>query len=176
MKDLTPPDVFLAEIERHKKILFKVSHLYCRNEPDRQDLMQDILVQLWRSFARFDARSKFSTWMYRVALNVAISWRRGQGRQAQGAVPLTDIALESRVMNERSDETPMELRLLLRELLERLSEFDRALILLYLEGHDHDSIGDVLGISNTNVATRIGRIKQKLRREVATPLTNGERR
>ena len=70
----------------------------------------------------------------------------------------------------------MEMRLLLGQLLEKLGEFDRALILLYLEGHDHDAIGEVLGISNTNVATRMSRIKQKLRREFAAPLTNGDQR
>ncbi len=176
MTDQIPHGAFLAELDAHRKILFKVAHLYCANEADRQDLMQDILIQLWRSFGRFDGRSKFSTWMYRVALNVAISWRRGQRRGLQGSVPLTDAALQNRVIDERSEETPMEVRLLLGELLERLGEFDRALILLYLEGHDHDSIGEVLGISNTNVATRIGRIKQRLRREVAAPPTNGDRR
>lgn len=170
-----PPEPFLAEIERHKKILFKVAYLYCANEADRQDLIQDILIQLWQSFGRFDGRSRFSTWMYRVALNVAISWRRGQSRRLQNSVPLTEAALQNRLMDERPEETPMEMRLLLGQLLERLGEFDRALILLYLEGHDHDAIGDILGITNTNVATRMSRIKQRLRREFAVPLTPGDK-
>lgn len=103
--------------------------------------------------------------MYRVALNVAISWRRDQRRRPSTAVSLTDTALESRLMVERPDQTPIEVRLLLGQLVQRLGEFDRALVLLYLEGHDHDAIAQTLGISNTNVATRLGRIKQKLRQE-----------
>lgn len=175
MTSLDPTERFLAEIENHKKVLYKVAYLYCANEADRQDLVQDILIQLWRSFGRFDGRSKFSTWMYRVALNVAISWRRGLRRQGQNAVPLTDAALEHRLIKERPEEPPMEIRLLLGELLQKLGELDRALVLLYLEGHNHDAISEILGISNTNVATRMSRIKLKLRREVAAaPTTNGD--
>lgn len=177
MTPLDSSEPFLAEIENHKKILYKVAYLYCTQAADRQDLIQEILIQLWRSFGRFDGRSKFSTWMYRVALNVAISWRRGQRLPFRDTVPLTDAALENRVMEERPEERSIEVRLLLGELLQKLGELDRALALLYLEGHDHDTIGEILGISNTNVATRMSRIKQKLRREVtAAAETNGDRK
>jgi RNA polymerase sigma-70 factor (ECF subfamily) len=165
----------MAEIERYKKILFKVAYLYCANEADRQDLMQDITIQLWRSFERFDGRSRLSTWMYRVSLNVAISWGRARRRHVGGAVPLTDVALENRLIVEQSAEASMEVRILLAELLQKLDGMDRALALLYLEGYDHADIGETLGITTTNVATRLSRIKQKLRQAVADPPpTQGE--
>lgn len=167
MTTLHSPEPFLAEIERHKRILFKVAYLYCANEADRQDLMQDITIQLWRSFERFDGRSRFSTWMYRVSLNVAISWRRARRRHVEGAVPLTDIALENRLIVEQSPEASMEVRILLGELLQKLDGMDRALALLYLEGYDHAEIGETLGITATNAATRLSRIKQKLRQAAA---------
>jgi RNA polymerase sigma-70 factor (ECF subfamily) len=176
MSTLHSPEPFLAQIETHKKILFKVAYLYCANEADRQDLMQDILIQLWRSFGRFDGRSRFSTWMYRVSLNVAISWRRARRRHVEGAVPLTDIALEKRLIVEQSPEASMEVRVLLAELLQKLDGMDRALALLYLDGYDHADIGETLGITITNVATRLSRIKQKLRRAIADePPTQGDR-
>ena len=177
MTPLQSPEPFLAEIERHKKILFKVGYLYCANEADRQDLIQDITIQLWRSFEKFDGRSRFSTWMYRVSLNVAISWRRARRRHVEGAVPLTDIALENRLIVEQSAEASMEVRILLGELLQKLDGMDRALALLYLEGYDHAAIGETLGITTTNAATRLSRIKQKLRQTVAEePQTQGDQK
>ncbi len=83
-------DRFLTQVEEHKRILYKVANAYCANQDDRQDLIQEIVLQLWRSFDRFDGRSKFSTWMYRVAMNVAISAARSQTRRIQDALPLDE--------------------------------------------------------------------------------------
>jgi RNA polymerase sigma-70 factor (ECF subfamily) len=152
---------FLGELEAHKKILYKVARIYCGNPTDREDLMQETVIQLWCSFERFAGQSRFSTWMYRVALNVAISWVRTQ-HHARRTVSLDDEVLDTTLVDEASDDLPPEVGVFLKQLLNGLNELDRALILLYLEGHDHDTIADILGISSTNVATKIGRIKQKL--------------
>ena len=170
MAQNTPHDAnqqrFLAELETHKKILYKVSRIYCAQTADRQDLVQEMVIQLWRSFDKFDGRSKFSTWMYRVALNVALTWVRGQ-HQARNTVSIDEEILDTSLIDEASDAMPPEVGVFLNQLLNQLQELDRALILLYLEGHDHETIADILGISNTNVATKIGRIKQKLQQQFA---------
>ena len=149
-------------MERHKGILFKISYAYGRTREDREDLAQEIVVQLWRSFERFDERQRFSTWMYRVALNVAISFHRREATRAKHLVvteaPLLDIAVEPAQMPENVARA--------YELIEGLEALERALMLLYLEGHSHREIGEVLGISETNAATKLSRIRQRLRRSV----------
>jgi RNA polymerase sigma factor (sigma-70 family) len=151
---------FLAELEAHKRILYKVASSYCANATERQELTQEITAQLWRSFPRFDGRSQFSTWMYRVALNVAISFVRDQRRHAGRTVALDEAVLE--IPAAAVDDNQR----LVDELLGRLDELERALIVLYLDGHDHATIGDILGISTSNVATKINRIKQRLQKDV----------
>jgi RNA polymerase sigma factor (sigma-70 family) len=148
-------------LEEHRKILYKVASSYCRNPTDRQDLVQEIVVQLWRSFDRYDDRYKFSTWMYRIALNVAISFYRSEARRSRNTVPAEDFILE--IADNRNSAEPDDNLQLLRQFIEQLDEFDRALIILYLDGNSYDTIAEVLGISETNVGTKISRIKQKLR-------------
>src|SRR5262245_57519005 len=101
-------DGFLALLEAHKGILYKVASAYSRNAEDRSDLVQDIVVQLWRSFDRFDDRFRFSTWMYRIAMNVAISFYRGETRRVRDVVPLEEFGLEiggaDRAMTEASQD------------------------------------------------------------------------
>lgn len=155
---------FLALLDEHKKILYKVAGSYSRSPEDRQDLEQEIVAQLWRSFGRYDESYKFSTWMYRIALNVAISSYRSESRRARSTVPAGESVLE--IADPRAAEPDPELQIL-RRLIAQLDELDRALILLYLDGNRHDTIAEILGISETNVGTRIGRIKDRLRRDAA---------
>jgi RNA polymerase sigma-70 factor (ECF subfamily) len=153
---------FVALVDEHRKILYKVAGAYCRGEADRADLAQEIVGQLWRSFPRYDERFRFSTWMYRIALNVAISFHRGESRRLRRVVPAEDSILQ--VAAEEPE--PHDERLAqLRAFIDQLGEMDRALIILYLDGHRHATIAEILGISETNVGTRIGRIKQRLRRD-----------
>ncbi len=154
---------FLRLLEEHKRILYKVASVYCTGVEDRRDLVQEMVIQLWRSFPRYDDRLKFSTWMYRIAMNVAISFLRGEGRRTRDTVALEqidviDTAAADRVMGEAGDDVR-----LLRQLVSQLDEMSRALILLYLEGYNHAEIAEILGISATNVGTRINRIKNRLR-------------
>ena len=155
---------FLTLLDEHKKILYKIASSYCRDLEDRRDLEQEIVAQLWRSFGRYDESYKFSTWMYRIALHVAISFHRSESRRSRGTVPAGESVLE--IADPRGAEPDAGLQVL-RQLIAQLDELDRALILLYLDGNRYDTIAEILGISETNVGTKINRIKQRLRRDAA---------
>ena len=163
MTAMAAQDRFLALLEEHGKILFKVANSYCRNKEDRQDLIQEIVVQLWRSFDRYDERYRFSTWTYRIAMNVAISFYRSQSRRTD-TVPVDASMLEIVAAAPEAEEVPEEIRQL-HEFIGRLDEINRALMILYLDGNSYDTIAEILGISTTNVATKISRIKDRLRRD-----------
>ncbi len=155
---------FLARIDRHRAILFKVANAYCRNQADREDLAQETIVQLWRSYGRFDERARFATWMYRIALNVAISFARSERRKRRGLVPAGTTILEDLPAPEEAEN---DARLdVVRELIDWLAPLDRAVMVLYLDDRPYAEIADILGISQTNVATKIGRIKERLKRGV----------
>lgn len=166
-------DQFLNLLDEHRRILFKIARSYCRNAADREDLIQEMIVQLWRSFASYDPRRRFTTWMYRVALNVAISHMRSESRRPRETVPLEGPILEVAATPPESAALEDDLRQLQQRIGE-LDPLDRALMILYLDGNPHDAIADVLGISPSNVGTKIGRIKQRLRR--AFDRTNEERK
>ena len=143
-------------LQQHTGILHKVTRAYCRDQHDREDLVQEIVLQLWRSFRNYDPALRFSTWMYRIAMNVAISRYRGA---RTSAVPLEEaVALPAVDGGSDPDETR-----LLYDLIRGLDELNRALIVLYLDGHSHAEISTVLGLTTTNVATRINRVKEQLR-------------
>jgi RNA polymerase sigma factor (sigma-70 family) len=163
-KPMTAPALqerFQTLVDGHKKILYKVCNSYCRNRDDREDLAQEIVVQMWQSFASFDKRYQFSTWMYRIALNVAISFYRRENTRSRHV--LSDELQMLNAVDETATQTP-DLQVLY-ELIERLEPLNKALVLLYLDGNSHLEIADVLGISETNVATRIGRLKESMRHE-----------
>lgn len=154
---------FLNLLEQHKKILFKVANLYCRNRADFADLVQEIVLQAWRSFDRYDHSRPFSTWLYRIGLNVAISAYRAETRRSRTIVPADESIVEIAAPSSEAAELEAQLRLL-HNLIGQFGELDKALVLLYLDGISYNVIGEILGISVTNVGTRINRIKQKLQR------------
>lgn len=163
---------FTALLHEHRKIVFKVAGLYSRSNADRDDLAQEIAAQLWRSFDRYDvARAKFSTWMYRIALNVAISQAR-RWPDTGRFEPLDAHHLETVGGGEPPAE-PDERLAALHVFIAQLDPLNRALILLYLEDRSYAEMADILGISETNVATKIGRIKQKLRGQITAAETTG---
>ena len=156
---------FIARLEKHQRILFKVAYMYCRDRDDRQDLVQEMLIQVWRAYARFDGRVQFSTWMYRIAVNVAITHYRSEGRRIRDTVPLEeyglDIAAADTLFDSDNDGEGDNMRAL-RQMINGLDELNRALILLFLEGFSSEEIAEVVGISASNVSTRINRLKTKL--------------
>jgi RNA polymerase sigma-70 factor, ECF subfamily len=163
MSIVTREDSFLVLLEEHRKILFKVASLYCRNPADFADVVQEMALQAWRSFDHYDRSRRFSTWLYRIALNVAISFYRGETRRSRTIVPADESIIEIAAQPSETAGLEDQLRLL-RGFIDQLGELDKALVLLYLDGNPYDVIAEVLGISESNVGTRINRIKQKLQR------------
>ncbi len=152
--------LFQQLMEQHKGILFKVARAYCADETDRQDLLQDIMIQVWQAFQQYNDRFKFSTWLYRIALNVAISfYRKNTTRKSKYTVLTEQI---SPIQEPENVEKELHLNLL-EQFIHELKELDKALILLYLEDKSHAEIAEILGISVSNVSTKVGRIKDKLK-------------
>jgi RNA polymerase sigma-70 factor (ECF subfamily) len=155
---------FETLIDQHRRILFRVASMYTANREDRLDVAQEIRIQLWRAFPNYQPERRFSTWMYRIALNVAISHLRQATSRGQRAVPaseefeaaLADIA-------EPDDHEASEQRQMLYRLIDALEPMNRALVMLYLDQYSHAEIASILGITETNVASKINRIKQRLR-------------
>ncbi len=165
MNTPTANEDFLRLIEENKAIIFKICNMYCSNKSDREDLAQEIIYQLWRSGSRFDPAYTFSTWMYRIALNVAISFYRKEKR-ATPIVPLTEHQLNISDSDHIKDDVDDFRRL--QEFISGLKDLDKALVILYLDAKSYAEIADVLGISETNVATRLNRVKAKLKQKFST--------
>ncbi len=153
---------FLALIHEYQRWLLKICWAYTRSSHDHDDLFQEIVGRLWAAFGNYDRSRRFSTWMYRVALNVAIDFRRARQRR-QSETPLSENAFDP---PSPRDESKQEQLQELRELLEGLNEADRAVLLLSLEGNTYRDIAEVIGISESNVGTRLNRLKQSLRQTV----------
>lgn len=160
---------FSALFDAHRGIVFKVANAWCRQPEDRRDLAQEIAAQLWRAFPGYDPARSFSTWMYRIALNVAISHVRGA--TARGA----DVALEdhhethaSLMVEDGSADHEQDQRVrALYAVIDRQPPLDRALLLLWLEERTQREIADVLGITESNVSTKLNRLKQRIREQLA---------
>ncbi len=158
-------DRFQTLIESHRKIVFKVAGMYCRQAEDRRDLAQEISIQLWKAFPRYDESRPFSTWMYRIALNVAISYARRAGHWERHFVPLYEGVAEPADHGVPVPEHDERVRAL-HHFIAQLDELNRALLLLYLEERSYRDIAEILGISETNVATKINRLKQRIRKGI----------
>jgi len=147
-------------IAQHKGILFKIALNYCQNETDRQDLIQEMMIQIWQSLHKYNRQFKMSTWLYRISLNVAISFYRKNTTRIDHQMVLKEQVTESSI--EDSTEKNRQLYLL-QQFINELREIDKALMILYLEDKSHAEIAQILGISVSNVGTKIARIKEKLR-------------
>jgi len=155
---------FQALFEAHRGIVLKIASSYAWNADDRADLAQEIGMQLWRAFPGYDDSRSFSTWMYRVALNVAISSLRSESARRRRTVPLDE---RHDLGDPQSADPDASQRVrALETFLQKEHPLDRALLVLYLEERSHKDIAEILGISETNVATKIGRLKQRMRDEV----------
>jgi RNA polymerase sigma-70 factor (ECF subfamily) len=156
---------FESLLEQHAGIVRKIAFGYARNENDRRDLTQEILLQLWKAYPRYLPERPFSTWMYRIALNVAISSLRKQSRPGREPVPFDESAHD--VPHESGVSSEMEERIAtLHQLISECQPLDRALLLLYLDGCSYRQIAAVLGLSETNVGTKLNRLKQDLRQNL----------
>lgn len=152
-------------LQKHKGIIYKVARSYCYEADERKDLMQEMVIQLWRSFGRYNDEHKFSTWMYRVVLNVAISYVRKEMRRKSRTSKIDDSILN--VSDETASGEAEERFGQLHRFIVQLDELNKALIILYLEEYTYKEIATVMGITETNVATKISRIKERIRIQYA---------
>jgi RNA polymerase sigma-70 factor (ECF subfamily) len=158
---------FLKIIETNKRLIFKICNSYCQNADDREDLAQEIIFQLWKSWGKFNNEYKLSTWMYRIALNVAISFYRKEQKKTNTFL-MGEQLIE--IVDENLEEG-LEANLnALQKFINELKPLDKALMLLYLEEKSHKEMAEIIGITSSNVATKIGRIKDQLKQKFSTQL------
>ncbi|MEO8885406.1 MAG: sigma-70 family RNA polymerase sigma factor [Mucilaginibacter sp.] len=156
--------LFLAVIEQHKGIIYKIAKSFKKAEEDKNDLVQEIIFQLWRAFPSFDERCKLSTWLYRVALNVAISSYRKEKNKNQLIIPWPENLMDFSI-GEEPDGDNLNL---LQQFINELKELDRALMLLYLEEKSGKEMAEILGLSEANIRTKTSRIKEQLKQRFST--------
>lgn len=160
MNDLNKSQQISELLENHKGILLKVARTYCQKTEERQDLVQEISIQIWLSLKNYKPEFKISTWLYRIAINTAISFYRKDKHRHLSVVEMDDEI----DVTEESGEPDKEHQLtLLEDFIHGLDEFDKALMLLYLEGKKHEEISNIMGLTKSNVGTKIGRIKNELK-------------
>lgn len=153
---------FVSLLDANKGILYKVAHAYAREEEEVKDLIQEITIQVWQAFPRYKPAFKFSTWLYRIALNVAISNLRKESKRKEIHQDF-DEQIILKIPEEKS-ELDQSLKLLY-QVISTLSSIDRALILLYFEEKTYSEIAEIIGISETNVATKLSRLKKTIKEE-----------
>lgn len=151
---------FISLIEQHQGIIFKVSKMYCDKEECRQDLFQDILVQLWQSYSSFNNNSKFSTWMYRVALNTAIAQFKKEIKKPEESVPdVPTNILEDDSYKEKENQIKI-----VQKAISKLNKAEKAIIILYMDDYSYEEVAEITGITTSNVGVKINRIKTKLQK------------
>jgi RNA polymerase sigma-70 factor, ECF subfamily len=160
LADLITQEEFIRLIETNKRLIYKICHLYGHTPENKKDLYQEIVVQLWSGLPSFRNESKFTTWMYRVALNTAIAGLRKKGRysfQTELTEHHTNIAEDSQSADIEEQVS------LLYAAIQQLSLLERAIIMLYLENKSYDEMEEVLGIRQGNLRVKMNRIREKLK-------------
>src|SRR5918993_2869585 len=166
MNLLPDKEAFVQLIQQNRKIIYKICNSYCINRDKRDDLAQEIVYNLWKSYSSFNPGFKFSTWMYRIALNVAISFYRNENKsQPYTSLDENLIVLDEDATLNSDKETNL---ILLMQFINELKEIDRSVMLLYLDDKGYKEISEITGITESNVATKINRIKDKLRTNFST--------
>ncbi|PWG04817.1 RNA polymerase sigma factor [Polaribacter aquimarinus] len=151
---------FLSNFERNQNIAHKICRIYTTNQSAHNDLFQEITIQLWKNYPKFRGDSKFSTWMYRVALNTAISLYRKSTRRVK-TQDINDVAFKIK-SNDYDDTEERQLEALYKA-IHKLNDIDKALIFLYLEDKPYKEISETLGISSVNARVKMNRAKEKLK-------------
>ena len=155
---------FQELINEYQRLIYKIARAYAA-ESQLDDLYQEICAHLWRAFPKYDRERARTSWVYRIALNVSISYyRKEQSRKKKHAALSENLSLIN-TEPEQSLDTKVKA---LYAFLNHLSEIDRALMILYLEDKSHEEIGQILGISKSNVATKVNRIKNRLKTHFQT--------
>lgn len=151
---------FVALLEEHQNIVHKVCRLYTNNQEAHNDLFQEITIQLWKAFPKFRGEAKFSTWMYRVGLNTAITLYR-KSKRTINTYEIESFQFKLKV--EDYDDTEEQQLKLLYAAVHQLNDIEKALVFLYLEDKDYGEISETLGISEVNARVKMNRVKTKLK-------------
>ena len=155
---------FEKHIREHESLLYKICRIYAYTDVDRQDLFQEIVIQLWKSYSRFKGNARFSTWLYRVAINTAIS-----GLRRKKSFITYETEDSAKGISDESLAAGQEEQLQqLYKAIERLNEVEKAIVMLYMEDRSYNEMEDILGISEGNLRVKMNRIKDKLRKLTKT--------
>ncbi len=151
---------FVEQLEQHQNIVHKVCRLYTNNQDAHNDLFQEITIQLWKAYPKFRGESKFSTWMYRVSLNTAITLYRKSKRN----ISTQDFdGVQFKITSEPYDDTEEQQLKLLYNAVHQLNDIEKALVFLYLEDKNYNEISETLGITEVNARVKMNRVKTKLK-------------
>lgn len=153
---------FIQIVKENEGIIYKISKVYAKDIEDQKDLYQEIVYQLWKSFDSFKGEAKISTWMYRIALNTSITYLNKQKRKGK------QVSIDFELLNKVDEQDlVLEERInILYAHIKELNVIEKGLILLFLEGKSYDEIATITGFTNTNVGTRLARVKQKLKNQI----------
>ncbi len=155
-------NIFITAINENQGLIFKAASIYTNNNEDKNDLAQEIIYQLWKSFDTFQQKSSLSTWIYRVALNVAIYHLKTSKRKIK-TEPLDKQFLNFQETNNNEIDEKWQM---FKQHIDTLNLLDKGIVLLYLENKSHEEIGQIIGISTSNVGTKLSRIKEKLKQQI----------
>ncbi|MDG5492974.1 RNA polymerase sigma factor [Psychroserpens sp. SPM9] len=151
---------FVELLEKHQNIVHKVCRLYTNNQDAHNDLFQEITIQLWKAYPKFRGDAKFSTWMYRVGLNTAITLYRKSKR----SIKTQEFeSVSFKIKAEAYDDTEEQQLKLLYKAVHQLNDIEKALVFLYLEDKNYNEISETLGISEVNARVKMNRVKKKLK-------------
>ncbi|MFT4017853.1 RNA polymerase sigma factor [Terrimonas sp.] len=163
MATYTQQQQFLEILRQNGGILHKVCRMYGNTEEDRQDLLQEMIAQIWKAFPTFRQEAKISTWIYRIALNTAIAGYRKQQRQ----VFTVAIDAEFSMINDGEDLIKTERLKLMYNAIAQLTDVEKALVMLYIEDKTYEEMEDILGMTQGSLRVKMNRIKEKLRKQVS---------
>lgn len=156
-------ETFITAIKANEGLIYKIASVYTDNKEDRKDLVQEIIYNLWKSFDSFNQKSSLSTWMYRVAMNVAIYHLKITKRKVL-TVPIDgqDVDFHEAENNDLEEKLKT-----FRQYVNNLNLLDKGIVMLYLENKSYKEISEIVGISESNVGTKISRIKEKLKKQIS---------
>ena len=155
-------ETFITAIKNYEGLVYKIASIYTNGVEDRNDLVQEIIYQLWKSFDSFNHKSGLSTWMYRVAMNVAIYHLKIAKRKVL-TVPMDGQFLDVQEVDDNGIEEKWQA---FRKQLNKLNLLDKGIVMLYLENKSYEEIAEIIGISVSNVGTKLSRIKGKLKNQI----------